>query len=194
MFPLVDGPDCHTMPQHMFSCTTTAKIDMWCVDGAATAMGTYDRARCINIRPCAVQIFGANSAVEANSMVCKEMGDVEIVTIDPTNGQRRTTLLTGVLISERFPFHIFSEIVAFDKGSQASKTKSSWTFHDSDGQHVFHASQQLLNSDHLQGRSDSRLYCIDEAHLTTKDPLQSAYRPPARNAQIAEAESSYRVA
>ena len=102
---------------------TDTKIDRWCVDGAATAMGTYDRARCINIRDCAVQIIGANSSVEANSMICQEMGDVEIVTVDPASGQNMTMLLTGVLINEHFPFHIFSEIVAFEKGSEPRKRK-----------------------------------------------------------------------
>ena len=196
MFPLLAAPACHTMPQHMFSCSTSAKIDMWCVDGAATAMGTFDRSKCTNIRPCAVQIFGANSAVEVDSMVCKEMGDVEIATIDPLTGRPRTTLLTGVLISEHFPFHIFSEIVAFDKGCQASKTKGSWTFRDSDGNHVLHASQQLLDNTQLQGRSDNRLYFIDEARFHTKVKVQSAFRHHAsgQSAQMLESPFASRTA
>ena len=71
------------------------------------------------------------------------------------------TLLTNVLIHPAFPFHIFSEIVAFDKGVQCLKKKDSWKFSYNDT-FVVHASQRLLNDPSHKGRSDSKLYWIDQ--------------------------------
>ena len=54
-----------TFPEFVFSTRTgPAKINLWCIDTGATAMATYDAAICHDIRPCQVQIFGSNSAVE----------------------------------------------------------------------------------------------------------------------------------
>ena len=47
-----------SLPQYVFAMRGAPKIDMWCVDGAATTSATYDRSRCFNIRPCKVIIHG----------------------------------------------------------------------------------------------------------------------------------------
>ena len=154
--------DTAKMPEFVFATRASpAKIDQWCVDGAATSMATWDRARCFNIRSCSVQIYGSNSAVEEGKMVCSEVGDTYVTTYNQRNGRYSTTLLTNVLISELFPFHIFSEIVAFDRANTCVKAKDDWTFF-SDGDFVLHASQRLLHDPSLRGRSDSKLYWIDQ--------------------------------
>jgi hypothetical protein len=151
-----------TMPEFIFTTRMSpCKIDQWCVDGAATSMAIYDRSRCFNIRKCNVQIFGSNSAVEEGKMMCTEIGDTYLTAYDRDSGKSSTTHLTNVLISELFPFHIFSEIVAFDRGNTCIKAKNTWTFY-ANGAFVMHASQRLLNDPSLRGRSDSKLYWVDE--------------------------------
>ena len=152
-----------TMPESIFAtcAASPGKIDSWCVDGAATAMGTWDRGLCINIRPCHVQIYGSNSSVEAGKMICTEMGDANITTWNPHTGVYAKVVITNVLIHAAFPFHIFSEIVAFDRGNSCVKAKGSWTFRHA-GRFIMHCSQRLLHDPAFKGRSDSKLYWIDE--------------------------------
>ena len=86
-------------------------------------------------------------------MFCKQVGDCNVTTYDRATGSYAKILLTNVLISEHFPFHIFSEIVAFDKGMQCSKKKSAWTFFNDDG-FVVQASQRLLSDPAKKESSD----------------------------------------
>ena len=160
----LEGPPLQqvSMPASIFATRSSSdKIDLWCVDGAATTSATFDRNLCFNIRTCSVQIRGSNSEVEDGKMMCTEMGDANVVAYDPATGQSTVTLLTNVLIHPAFPFHIFSEIVAFDKGVQCMKKKDSWNFTYNDT-FVVHASQRLLNDPSHKGRSDSKLYWIDQ--------------------------------
>jgi hypothetical protein len=161
----VSGPPAAAaMSQCIFTMRATAtKIDLWCIDGASTTMATWDRARCFNIRKCSVQIFGSNSSDGAGKLVCTEMGDTNITTYNKATGKRAVTLVTNVLISDAFPFHIFSEIVAFDRGNACTKTKDSWTFFNRDGGFVFNGSQRLLNDPDFKDTGDSSLYWIDQA-------------------------------
>ena len=138
------------------------KINRWCVDGAATSNATWDRRICFNIRNCNVSIHGANSKDEGN-MTCSEIGDAVIWARNDQAGGSTKVLVRNVLINSAFPFHIFSEIVAFDCGNSANKKKNSWTFSDDGGRQILHASQQLLDSRAYKGRSDTKLYYIDEA-------------------------------
>ena len=149
---------CSMLPGHMFATRASpAKIDMWCVDGAATSMATWDRARCFNIRECNVEITSTSSEVDANAMVCREVGDTKIHTYDAATGEVAVVVLTNVLISTAFPFHIFSEIAAFDRGISCEKKKGSWLF-KSGGKFVLHASQRMLNK---SSKADSKLYWVD---------------------------------
>ena len=76
------------MPEFVFAARASpAKIDLWCVNDAATSMATWDRARCFNIRSCNVQIYGSNSAVEEGKMVCSEIGDTYVTTYDQCKGR-----------------------------------------------------------------------------------------------------------
>lgn len=150
-------------PEFMFSTRANpAKTNLWCVDTAATAMATYDASICHDIRSCKVQIFGSNSAVEEGKMMCTQVGSVHIVTYDRATGTYARTLVTNVLIHESFPFHIFSAIVALDRGNKCAMAKDSMAF-TNNGHFVMHASQRLLNDPAYNGRSDSKLYWIDQA-------------------------------
>jgi hypothetical protein len=142
------------MPEYMFTMRDEPRIDMWAVDGAATIMATYDRNKCFDIRPCKVSIVGADSH---HNFVCTEMGST-IITVRDQDRQTRTIQVNDVLISNSFPFHIFSEIVAFDKGATCSKAKGTWLFKGPTGKFLFHASQRLLGQS-----NSSKLYFIDEA-------------------------------
>jgi hypothetical protein len=148
-----------TMPQHVFTMREAPKIDMWCVDGASTTFATYDRARCFNIQPCQVSIFGPNVK---DNFVCTEMGNCYVDTYDKTTGKASQMLATNVLINENFPFHIFSEILAFEKRCTATKELGSWQFYSPDKQPLFHASQRLLTKIPAPGHSDVKLYFIDD--------------------------------
>ena len=152
------------LPQHIFTMRGAPKINLWCVDGAATTCATYDRSKCFNIRPCKVSIHGPNSK---DSFFCEEMGDTIIQTVDKARGDLHQLKVTDVLISESFPFHIFSEILAFEKHCTAVKSRGSWQFLSPSKKPLFHASQQLLDkSNKLCSRtgirSDIKLYFIDE--------------------------------
>ena len=170
-----------SLPKHIFAMQDKPKIDLWCVDGAATTFATYDRNKCFNIRPCKVTIHGPNSK---DSFTCKEMGDARINVLDETTGKSTQLTVTNVLISEAFPFHIFSEILAFEKNCTAIKSLGSWQFLNPSKKPLFHASQRLLNSS--SGHSDVKLYFIDEApqantaaiHATTLRPMDSLPTTP----------------
>jgi hypothetical protein len=143
------------MPEYVFAMRDAPKLNKWCVDGAATIMATYDRGLCFDIRPCNVTVLGPDSE---HDFVCREMGSVIITVFDSASGVERTIRVLDVLINSAFPFHIFSEIIAFDKGATCVKAKGSWLFKNRTGDFLFHASQQLLG----QG-DNSKLYFIDEA-------------------------------
>jgi hypothetical protein len=64
-------------------------------------------------------------------------------------------LVTNVIISPNFPFHIFSEVLLFEKHCTASKSLGSWQFSSPDNRRLFHASQHLL-------QNDVKLYFIDQ--------------------------------
>ena len=150
------------LPQHIFAMRGAPKIDLWCVDGAATTCATYDRSKCFNIRPCKVAIHGPNSK---DSFFCEEMGDTIIQAVDKATGELRQLKVSDVLISEAFPFHIFSEILAFEKHCTAVKSRGSWQFLSPSKKPLFHASQHLLgNTNEIcpGSRSDIKLYFIDE--------------------------------
>ena len=145
------------MSAHVLSMRGAPKVDMWVVDGASTTFATYDRARCTNIRPCSVAIFGPNT--EDNNFVCTEIGDCRIATYNSETGKFGSLLATDVLISENFPFHIFSEILAFEKLCTATTSLGSWQFFSPDKHPLFHASQRLLQG----AGNDIKLYFIDDA-------------------------------
>ena len=126
------------------------------------AHATWDRSICFNIRTVDVQIFGSNSAVSATDMVCKEMGDCDVKAYDVNTGAFTTIRLTNVLISPDFPFHLFSEVVAFDRGLSCVKFKNSWSFF-SNAALILHASQRLLTDPAARSRSEARLYWIDSS-------------------------------
>ena len=158
-----------SVPHHILAMRGSPKIDMWCVDGAATTFATYDRTKCFNIRPCNVSIFGPN---DKDSFSCTEMGDALISVINKSTGKIDDILATDVLINEAFPFHIFSEILAFEKHCTAVKSLGSWQFLTPNKDTLFHASQRLLKSGSTH--SDVKLYFIDEAPRTKPTPIPSA--------------------
>jgi len=162
-----------SFPKHILAMRDTPKIDLWCVDGAATTFATYDRGKCFNVRPCKVTIHGPNSK---DSFICKEMGDARIDVIDKTTGKSTQLTATDVLISEAFPFHIFSEILAFEKNCTAIKSLGSWQFLNPSKKPLFHASQRLLNSG--SGHSDVKLYFIDEAPQASTAAIHATARGP----------------
>jgi hypothetical protein len=150
--------------QAIFALQQAPKIDRVCVDGASTTHGTYDRSRCTNITGCHVSIHSINSDSK-DHIVCTEMGDMAVSMYNAATGSCTTVLLKKVLISESFPFHVFSEILAFEQRCTATKELNSWQFYTPrpDSKPLFHASQQLLR----QGESGShgssqKLYFIDE--------------------------------
>ena len=135
-------------PQHILSAVhgQAPHIDRWCCDSASTTMATWDRAGCINIRPCRVVINGPNSS---DNFVCNEMGDRELKVYNNETRAFETMLLTEVLISSHFPFHIFSEIVAFGKGSTCVKSFNNWRFSNAAGRPIFQCTQSLSESTQL---------------------------------------------
>ena len=143
-----------SLPQHVIAMrgSDNGRKDRWCVDGAATTHGTWDRSKCFDIEPCNVQIIGPRSSDK--TFTCTEMGSVAIDTYDADTGITTQILATKVLISEEFPFHIFSEIIAYKKKCTATKAESSWTFRASSGKKLFHASQPFLEQ-------ENELYFID---------------------------------
>ena len=76
-------------------------------------------------------------------------------------GRLHKVTLLNVLISPKFPFHIVSEIVLFEKKCKASESDGSWTFFRPSNGFLMHASQRLLKKS--QGRVNEKLYFIDEA-------------------------------
>ena len=110
-----------SIPEYMLSTRgVSTKIDRWCVDGASTIMATWDKKRCFNIRSCEVVIHGSNAARDAGSMVCREVGDTLVPIYDSRTGKSSRAKFTNVLINEAFPFHIFSEVLAYERWVRAS--------------------------------------------------------------------------
>ena len=89
-----------------------------------------------------------------------EVGNCYISVNNKATDTSSQLLVTDVLISSNFPFHVFSEILAFEKHCTATKALGSWYFFSPQKQAQFHASQRLLQG--LQGNSDSKLYFIDD--------------------------------
>lgn len=145
-----------SMPQHILAMSGAAKVDMWCVDGAATITATWDRTRCHDIRACKVNVDGPNT--EDTGFVCTEMGATYISAFDKATGETVMILVHDVLINPAFPFHIFSEIKAFKAGATATKREGSWQFYAASGKPLLHASQRLLGT---QGSGNVELYFID---------------------------------
>ena len=131
---------------------------MWCCDGAATTSATWARHKCYNIRECKV---GIRSADDDTFFVCTEMGSVDLIVVNNDTGRLHKVTLLDVLISPKFPFHIVSEIVLFEKKCKASESDGSWTFFRPSNGFLMHASQRLLKKS--QGRVNEKLYFIDEA-------------------------------
>ena len=176
----------HFMPQYIMSVRdTTPKINAWCIDSGATCFGTYDRKLCHNIRPCNTTIFGASAEVDSGTMVCTEMGDLYLQAYIKQTGKTNNILLTDVLINAAFPFHIFSEIVAFDRGNTATKSKNEWSFHDQSGERSFNGSQKFINSLPMQNRSDKKLYFIDEPSYASSSIADHLLRNPTVSSQYA---------
>ena len=134
------------------------KIDRWCVDGASTVHATYDRDRCFDIRAASVTVGGSNSSAP---FIATEVGSTYVDAFDATTGKTNRIMLKDVIISEHFPFHIFSEIVCFKAKCTCAKADASWSFKTPRGAPLLHASQQLLGP--TDGSPRSELYFIDEA-------------------------------
>jgi hypothetical protein len=147
-----------SLPTHIFAMLDKPKVDLWCVDGAATVMATWDRTKCFDIVPCNVSIVGPNSK---DSFFCTEMGSAYINALNKDGSEVRL-VATGVLISPAFPFHIFSEIKVFKSQATCTKKLGSWQFNRSTGEPLFHASQRLLSSTPTASGGDIELYFIDE--------------------------------
>ena len=77
--------------------------------------------------------------------MCKEMGDtyidVQAAEGSAPDGKTAKLLVTDVLISSAFPFHVFSEILAFEKGCTATKSLNAWLFYSPVGSLLFNASR-----------------------------------------------------
>ena len=126
------------------------KINKVVVDGASTTSATFDESRCFNIRECAVTVRGPNSK---DSFLVTKIGSTVFNIM--TAGRKTRMSVDNVLISERFPFHILSEIVCFEKNLTAIKKKNSWQFYKPDASPLFHASQHLI-------KENLKLYFIDD--------------------------------
>jgi hypothetical protein len=167
---------------------------MWCVDGASTTFATFDRTRCFNIQPCSVSIFGPNAD---DNFLCTEVGDCHIDTYDKATGKTGRMLATNVLINTKFPFHIFSEIIAFEKHCTATKSLGSWQLFSPDSHPIFHASQRLLNK--TSGHSDVKLYFVDEKpdpmsiSTDTKEVMAAIHSPSLSSGAADQSKSTAKV-
>ena len=171
------------MPAHVLACTDRPKIDKWAVDGCSTVHATYDRARCTNIRPKCTIISGADSG---HQFTATEVGDCPIQ-MSSQDGKELTVLLTDVVISEHFPFHILSEIVIFDKMCTAKKKKGSWHFYKPDSSELFHASQHLLCEEPTHASS---IYFVDVINDAPRATSASASDASLHDAVVAAARPS----
>ena len=139
-----------TVPAYVFTMNGATKINKVVVDGASTTSATFDESRCFNIRECAVTVRGPNSK---DSFLVTKIGSTAFNIM--TAGRKTRLSVDNVLISERFPFHILSEIVCFEKNLTAIKKKNSWQFYKPDASPLFHASQHLI-------KENLKLYFIDD--------------------------------
>ena len=167
-----------TMPAHVLACADRPKIDKWAVDGCSTVHATYDRARCINIRSKCTVISGADSA---HQFTATEVGDCPIQ-LRSKEGKMLAVLLTDVVISTHFPFHILSEIVVFDKMCTAEKKKGSWQFRTPDSRELFHASQHLLGAEATHASS---IYFVDTVDAAPRATGAPAFDAPPHGAVVA---------
>jgi hypothetical protein len=80
-----------------------------------------------------------------DKMTCTEMGDTYIYAYHAATGTTNRILVQQVLINSAFPFHIFSEILAFERLCNATKSLGSWQFRSPkpDLKPLLHASQHL---------------------------------------------------
>lgn len=115
---------------------------MTCVDGAATAHASWDQGGCYDIEPCKVLIKHADSS--SNFEVRKK--GKRLLELEDEHGRRIKVVMANVLISDKFPFHILSEIVLFNMKCAAIKKHNSWQFYAPSGRPLLHASQRLKGS------------------------------------------------
>ena len=153
----------HETVAHINAAQTGAGTDaraMTCVDGASTAHTSNDATECYDVVKCNVLVKGANS--EDNSFVCQSKGKRDISLRDATTGEESKLLTTEVLIDDRFPFSIFSEIaMQRERSDTITKTmeKGKWTFVGANKNEIFQARQLLPNTSELyfiNGISDVR--------------------------------------
>jgi hypothetical protein len=152
----VTATETEEVTAHFLALTGMPHVDLWCVDGASTTNATYDRDRCINLRPCRVKVLGPDSS---SHFVVTEMGDVAVSVFDRDTGVVTVMLVTNVLVHANFPFHVLSEIIMYEKGCTAVKEAGSWQFYAPGKRPIFHASQQLLTAG--GANSNSKLYFLD---------------------------------
>ena len=100
------------------------KMNLWCIDGAATSMAIWNRPACVNIRSCMVQIFGSNSDDAVPKMMCTEIGDVNIRVWNRILREYKNTLISNVLIHESFPFNIFSETSSSSAATRVRRSRT----------------------------------------------------------------------
>jgi hypothetical protein len=148
------------MPQHVLALAAgeLAPLNMTCVDGAATAHASWDEEGCYDIEPCKVLIKHADSSSNSNFEVSKK--GKRLLVLEDKHGKRTKVVMTDVLISDRFPFHILSEIALFNKKCVAIKRQNSWQFYAPSGKPLLHASQRLKGSA-APGTANRELYFVD---------------------------------
>jgi hypothetical protein len=93
--------------------------------------------------------------------MCKSIGDTYVHVYCREQNKTLRILVKDVLISEKFPTHIMSEIVLFSKDCTGIKDLKTWRFNKPDGSWLLDASQ------HVKG---STLY-----YVNTKPPAEVAH-------------------
>jgi hypothetical protein len=131
--------------------------DVWVMDGASTSCATWDKSICFNVRSVSIKVTGSDNS---SYFMCTSIGDTYVPVYCRTEDTTFRMLVKDVLISEKFPTHILSEIVLFSKSCTAIKDLKTWRFNKPDGSWLLDASQ------HVKGSS---LY-----YVITKPPAQLA--------------------
>ena len=173
------------LPSQFITTQSAPKLDQWCVrkDSESTAVHcTYDREICTNIRACNVDILDINSALQ---FTVKEMGDTAICTLDKATGRPIRTLLTDVLISTFFPFHILSEFKFFEKNCTSIQSLTSRQYLAPTGVILLHSSQQLLNGGqdrvNFSMADKKKLFFVDMPVRLAPDTVKKMFTQFARD-------------